>query len=174
MEIIGRKFGEVWALDEGLMDVAEGLVAEYTEGLGHIDLERVVFVRQRGLKTAKWAGKCFYVKEPHTILSQYTLRWMQKRGLEGAERFEEMLDNDVLDIRYIIALNDDVVPLMVGPASLELVEKAILHHELKHIKTEMDGIEEHDAKDFKSVLHIYGVFWDSGNFNTGVSDEETS
>ena len=174
MEITGRKFGEIWELDAHLATVAEELVAEFTGDLGHIDLERVVFARQRGLKgtAGDWLGKCYYVKEPYSMIPQCTLLWMKRHGLFNFEKFEEMLNSDHMDLRYIIALNDDLIPDIPGDQTL--VERAVLHHELKHIKFDMDGIENHDIKDFRSVLQLYGVFWDSGQLNVGSADLEES
>ena len=95
MEITGRKFGEIWELDAHLATVAEELVAEFTGDLGHIDLERVVFARQRGLKgtAGDWLGKCYYVKEPYSMIPQCTLLWMKRHGLFNFEKFEEMLNS---------------------------------------------------------------------------------
>jgi hypothetical protein len=174
MEIEGKKFGETWELDARLATVAEELVAEFTEDLGHIDLERVVFARQSGLKgtAGDWLGKCCYIKEPYSLIPQCTLLWMARHGLSDFSRFEGLLNADHMDLRYIIALNDDLIPNI--PGDQDLVERAILHHELKHIKYDMDGIEKHDTKDFRSVLHHYGVSWTSGFFNSRLDLEESS
>ena len=162
--VIGRKFGEIWEIDEKLRQVATELVTEFSEDLGHIDLEHVVFLRMTGLKNAKWLGKCFYIKEPYNIIPKVCLAWMGKHGLQDEKKFQDFLEMGNLDLRYIIAVNDD----LVGSVSddQESVVRALLHHELKHIKSEMDGIEDHDTKDFKAILSRYGVFWGNGVFKT--------
>lgn len=157
MEIVGRKYGEVWALDEQLGEVARELVVEFMRDLGHIDLKRVIFVRQTGLKgsAADWYGKCYYIKEPYNMVTLYML----SRVIDV-----DSIRSTMSDICYIIALNNDSI---YGIPNREKVERAVLHHELKHINLDMNGIEKHNVKDFKFMLKHYGVEWSSGNFDTG-------
>ena len=166
--LAGRKHGETWWIDENMRDLALELQQTYTEDLGHIDLGRVVFVRVVDLPSNRqeWLGKCWYVKEPINMMVHHVITWLDRYNFFQEPKTsgpmptpEQILDQGILDVRYIIALNEGAMANrgFLGTS----VEKAVLHHELKHINEEMNGIEEHNVKDFRSVLHAYGIDWSS-------------
>ncbi len=99
------------------------------------------------------------------------LKWLYDHKQLNKNIVRDLDNVDVLDITYIIAINDDELRVLSG--DLEQIELALLHHELLHIKPEMDGIEDHDSKDFKTILDKYGVHWVSGIFNTRAEDTVT-
>jgi len=78
------KGNEVWELDEGLRNTAQELLAKFPDELGHIELDRVVFVRANGVKLSKtntnWYGKCFLVKVPMKILPHFVMLKLGTRG----------------------------------------------------------------------------------------------
>lgn len=166
-EVIGKK-GEVWRLDEELRETAIELVKEYTEELEHIELQRVIFARMEGTRV-DWSGKCYYIKTPYSIISKYVAWWLGQRGILNLDKIPIIEESDVMDIRYIIVLNTENIMASGGNKQ---IEKAVIHHELLHIKSMMDGIEEHNIKDFSSILERYGIHWSSGNFSK--DKEETS
>jgi len=133
----------VWVLDDGGMkQVALRLQDKFPEKIGHIDLEKVMFVRLVGGKVS-WAGKCFHVRPPWHLLTQAT-------AMFGAQMPEP------LDIRYIIAVNDDLVR---GIFIVKEKEVMVILHELLHVRRDMEGVVPHDTEDFSWMLSQFGINW---------------
>ena len=137
----------VWMIDDGtLQSMAEKLQDKFPEKLGEIDLQKVMFVRVRGMKS-NWAGKCFYVRPPWNLLTQAF-------NLFGGDISEP------LDIRYIVAINDDLVR---GIFILPEKEAMVILHEMLHIKEGMEGLVSHDIEDFAWMLNEFGIDWTQNN-----------
>jgi len=166
MEISGQN-GSVWELDESLKEVAAELVTEYTESLGHIDLRHVIFVRTVGGRKADWLGKCYYVKDPYTIISHFVFDYLK----DYIPADTDVEYTKFLDVSYIIAIHEDNLQLTGG--DIKMLERGIIHHELMHIKQNMEGIERHNIKDFAPILSIYGIRWASGSFSSEILDESS-
>jgi len=181
--------GDVWVLDESLRERAEALVEKFSEDLGHVDLKRVVFVRAKGVK-GKWLGRCNYVgstpSNPLAMVTRYVLSSLAEGGLLEISRMKSLANVELVDLRYIITINELALKTqMTGlcPESdpdyllhLSRLETITLYHELLHIKPGMDGNVGHDTQDFAKVLDRFGVYWTSGILSEVAASEvdETS
>lgn len=162
-QVTGKK-GDLWQLDEGLRQKARVLVSEYTDQIGYIELEHVVFVRAIGVSSIKWLGKCAYVgNTPTCIIPRHVMLVLVRHGMFDPEELRG-IEKEVLDIRYVIALNETAILSAAGPdpGNREFVETVTLYHELSHIKPEMDGNLPHNIQDFSHVLDRFGVHWTQG------------
>lgn len=161
MNLIGAS-GETWELDEDLREKAIKLQEEYPEKLEHIDLQKVIFVRVIGArKSDKWLGKCWYIRPPLSIIPRALLARMYQQGLLNIKNVENV-DDELLDIFYIIGINETAIAEEVIEGDLDDVEYVTLLHEMLHIKLDMNGLEEHDTKDFAWILNEFGVSWTKG------------
>lgn len=152
--------GQLWGLEESLREKAKILIDIFPEKLGHINLDLVAFVRTISTRSSdKWYGKCWYIRLPLSIIPIHTLTRMKDDGVIDVPEIEK-IDVKYRDIRYIIGLNDDKITTM--NMDISVAEKMVLLHELCHIKRDMDGIEDHDIKDFRWMLDSFGVNWDLG------------
>jgi len=162
--------GDEWQLDETLRQKATLIVDRYSELVGHVDLRNVVFVRGENLRGPGWKntfGKCFYTPPPANMLAHWGIMVLRMAGGVDADIMNSVED-EIFDIKYIIAVNDD---LLEGS---EEMEEAVLLHELMHIKEDMDGIQRHDIQDFAAVLDTFGVHYTSGIFKGGGTTLEES
>ena len=159
MTFISGKKGDQWQVDSTLKDMARSLVIQYEDHIGHVDVDRVIFLRVIG-NTGKWLGKCFPIKQPNTIITKYVLA-------EVSKMFNLSFDMESLeslaDLRYIIAINEDKVE-ETGPNFAKVLETTLLH-ELKHVGKDMEGVNKHDSEDFKFILADRGIYWDEGIFD---------
>jgi len=131
--------------------------------LDHIELQHVIFVRVNGMRRSeKWIGKIWWIKPPLSLIPYYLVENMVDTKLLLPNTIINLKDKDLLDIRYIIAINDNGIKNVSG--DIETLELITLIHELKHIKIGMTGLAEHDSKDFKFVLNEFGVYWNEGLF----------
>lgn len=166
MEILGKK-GELYRLDEGLRDTARALVEKYSEVVGHIDLQRIVFVRVIDLKLKKngknWLGKCMYLKDPVTIIPRYVVFKMASMGLIDMNQISG-IEDEILEFDYIIMLNDAAIAEVDGNDDIEAL---VLLHELMHIPDEMEGVTQHDVQDFSYLVAKFGPYWTNGIFQEG-------
>jgi hypothetical protein len=163
MFVLGKK-GEQWSVDDLLQEKAMKLVNEFDMDLGHVEVDKVIFVRVTGLGTkANWAGKCFPVKIPNNILPRYLVSKFVKLGIIKKEDIP-LIEDNFLDIRYIIALNGDKIESMSqnGPKDADRLEDITLMHELMHIPLDMEGTNKHDCEDFKFILEKFGTRWCEG------------
>lgn len=152
--------GQLWELDESLRERANDLVDKFPDKLGHIDLDFVAFVRTTNTRSSdKWYGKCWYIKPPLSIIPIHILVRIKNDNIMKVPSLEK-IDQKYITIKYIIGLNDDNISIMNMDKGT--AEKMILLHELCHIKRDMDGIEQHDIKDFRWMLDSFGVNWDLG------------
>ena len=115
-----------------------------------------------------WLGKCYYLREPYNIIPLYTLNWLADKKFVAIGDAENLSGRDVLDVNYIIVLNTDNLAMTGG--DLERITEGVIHHELLHIKPDMDGIVQHNIKDFASILRRYGINWASGNFKSETEE----
>lgn len=174
MKVLGKN-GSEWLLDEGLRTIARELVNEFTEEVGHVDLQRVVFVRVSD-PNAKWLGKCWYINTPHCLLTWYAYSALKRTQLlvddfEVDNARANLLD-DLMTVNYIIALNDAQFERFKAgePGLLEKQVRYTVLHELMHVRGEMDGIRKHDVEDFSDLLRKLGLDWTSGVYD----DEEVT
>lgn len=158
---------EIWEVDETLRERATALVLKYTDQIGHVDLRHVVFVRVEG-KVAKWLGKCYPIKVPHSILPKYTLSLLNQFGAIDIAKLKAMEYSyeENFDIKYIIALNSDLLSQV--PQNVDKVIDILILHELMHVDPDMKKTEKHDSEDFKWILREFGVDWASGMFKEEV------
>lgn len=161
MEILGKR-GESYQIDEELRDTARVLVEEYSEVVGHVDLQRVVFVRLIGKKLSKtgrnWLGKCMNVKPPTTILPRYVVMKLASMGLMDINQISG-IEEEILDLDYIIMINDEAVQSVNDAVD---VEKLTILHELMHIPQDMEGVTKHDVEDFYYLVDKFGSHWTNG------------
>jgi len=166
LELVGPK-GDRWVLEESLRDRAEALVEKFSEDLGHIDLQRVVFVRAIGVNNGKWLGECRYVgSKSQPTVYRHIIASLVHAGLLDLTSFVKS-QASLLDPRYVITLNDSAIRAKVGAGEesekmIDILETITLYHEMLHIKPGMDGNLGHDTQDFSKVLHKFGVFWTQG------------
>jgi len=157
--MMGKK-GEDYRISSDLKNKARFYVQKYSDELGYIDLDRVIFVTMEGSK-AKWLGKTHLIKEPMTLIPEYVLVTLGNAGMVGSDvDFEaaELINN----VSYIIILNEDLIA--VTTPDYQKLEDAVLLHELLHINESMDGLVKHDIEDFKFMLDTYGTGYAGGNF----------
>lgn len=168
-EFVGPK-GDRWVLDESMKEMAKDLVEAYSEDLGHVKLEHVVFVRAIGVKSTKWLGKCkFLGTAPNPLISRYVVATLGSLGMLDLTQLKG-LESDLMDLRYLIMLNDTALRAKSGTSSEAenvrmALERITLYHELLHIDSTMEGLVAHDTQDFSLVLTRFGVYWSSGIFN---------
>jgi hypothetical protein len=167
--------GDLWVLDESLRDRAEALAEKFSEDLAHVDLKRVVFVRAKGVK-GKWLGRCNYVgstpSNPLPLVVRYVLSSLAEGGLLEIGRMKALSNVEMIDLRYIITLNETALKTQMSGICkesdpdyglhLSRLETITLYHELLHIRPGMDGNVGHDTQDFAKVLARFGVHWTSG------------
>lgn len=152
--------GQLWELEESLREKAKKLVDMFPDKLGHINLDSVAFVRTTNTRSSdKWYGKCWYIRLPLSMIPIHTLVRIKEDKIIDIPEIDK-IDNKYLDIKYIIGINDDSISTM--NMDRNVAEKMVLLHELCHIKPDMDGIKDHDIKDFRWMLDSFGVNWDSG------------
>lgn len=160
---VEKKNGELWILDPEMKEKARALVAKFTDELGHVDLRHVVFVRVLGVSSTKWFGKCNYLGVANKMVAPYIVTEMLKSQYVGHVPEENLID--LLDIRYVITLNENAILLAsVGKDVQSEMEAITIFHELLHIKPNMDGLVPHNIQDFSMVLDKFGVHWTSGQF----------
>ena len=163
LEVYG-KGEEIWEIDEGLRNTAAQLLGRFPDELGHIELDRVIFVRVSGVKLSKtapnWYGKCWLVKPPLSIMPHYFLNKLGHADIvaDVADVAERMSSS--LDLAYIIGINTDAIEEEGGP--IDKIEEVTVHHELLHISQDMDKLVKHDVQDFRAILHKYGPYWTQG------------
>jgi predicted metallopeptidase len=169
MKVLGKN-GSEWVLDESLRKQAVQLINEYPDELGHIDHQRVVFVRMLD-KKANWYGKTWFINAPHTILTHYVYEQFAKNQLMVPDldidtKMAEFLDN-LLTVSYIIALNHESFEKFEsgGEELIAKQERNVLIHELMHINPDMVGIRKHDREDFSILLRKFGVDWSEGLYD---------
>ena len=165
-EFVGPK-GDRWVLDESLKAMAEELVEKYSEDLGHVKLGHVVFVRAVGVSSTKWFGKCRYVgAAPTPIIARHIVATLGSLGMLDVTQLRG-LEADLMDIRYIITINDTALRVKAGTdENAEFLrtelERITLHHEMLHIDSTMEGLVTHDTQDFAKIIETYGVHWSMG------------
>jgi len=166
MEVTGPN-GSKWVLDGSLREKAKVLVEKFSGDLGHIQLERVVLVRAVGVNSTTWFGKCKYIGElPNSIIPRHLINTLMSYGMLDSSQLKG-LESELLDIRYIITLNDTALVIRAGtePGFEELketLEVITLYHELMHIPSDMIKCRQHDVQDFAKVLDRFGVYWSDG------------
>lgn len=160
MEILGRQ-GELYQIDESLKDTARVLVEKYSEVVGHIDLQHIVFVRVLDMKLKKngknWLGKCQWLKAPSTLIPRYVVYKMASLGLIDMNQITG-IEDELLEFNYIIMLNDAAL----GEVEGEDIEALVLLHELMHIPPDMEGLAQHDVQDFSYLVAKFGPYWTNG------------
>ena len=162
LEVYGNR-DEIWEIDEGLRNTAAQLLSRFPDELGHIELDRVIFVRVTGVTLSKtapnWYGKCWLIKPPMSILPSYLLLKLGHKDVLDAETVMPQVGHE-LDPAYIIGVNTDAIEDEGGP--IDKIEEVTVHHELLHISQDMDKLVKHDVQDFRSILHKYGPYWTQG------------
>jgi hypothetical protein len=163
MEVFG-KGNEVWELDEGLRNTAQELLGKFPDELGHVELDRVIFVRANGVKIpasgTTWYGKCYLIRVPIKIISHFVLVKLGQAGLLDPTEMSSHGLGNLLDLSYLIAINTDAIENEGGP--IDKIEEITLHHEMLHISDDMEKLVKHDVQDFGSILHRYGPYWAQG------------
>jgi len=166
-EFSGSK-GDRWVLDESLRERAEALVEKFSDDLSHVQLQHVVFLRVVGASSSTWYGKCQHVgRTPNVLIPRYIMMKLGQLGMLDLTQLRG-IEAELLDLRYIITINDTAIQARVGsgPGASELketLEVITLYHELLHIPPGMlKGCVGHDRNDFAKVLHRFGVFWADG------------
>jgi hypothetical protein len=164
MFVEGKK-GEQWQVAEDLQQLAQELVNDFDDEIGHVEVDKVIFLRVEG-SSAKWLGKCFQIKIPFNIVPKYMIGKLNQLGIIPDDKVADIPEN-LYDIRYVIALNNDQIMSTAEGPVLERLEKLTLLHELAHIGPDMEGLTTHDCQDFKFLVDKYGPHWDEG-----IIDEE--
>lgn len=160
MELYGNGT-EVWEIDEGLRVKAQNLMANYPDELGHIELDKIVFVRVGGVKLKKdrnWYGKCWRIPAPVRILPRYVFLKLGHAGILDLTNLGKL--EDILDINYIIGISTDAIEMVGG--DLDKLEEITLHHELLHVAPDMEKLVPHPIQDFGTILQKYGIYWTQG------------
>lgn len=164
--------GAQWSIDEGLRERAEAIIESFSKTIGHVDLDKIIFLRLTGAAKSKWLGKCMYIgKCPMNIIPKYVTQKLYSMGLlklDGTSFQGE--DVSFFDLRYIIALNDDLIQGCEG--DIQKIEDITLYHELRHIHPDEDKLVKHDLEDFKDIVHDFGPYWSEGIFKD--EDDELS
>lgn len=168
MNMIEGNKDEKWFIDDDLRKLAEKLIDKHDE-LGHIIPEKILFCSLvGGSSSQKWWGRCTKLAYQARLIPYFMLERFCQGDVEQIDSF----DPDLLDIRYIITINRDLI--QTQSSETEKTTEITMFHELKHIDPDMRKIVEHDIKDFKSVLDKYGVHWDSGHFKEDDGIEGSS
>jgi hypothetical protein len=160
MELYG-KGTEVWEIDEGLRKTAQEIMAKFPDELGHIDLDKIVFVRVSGVKLKKdrnWYGKCWRIPAPVRILPRFVFQRLGNAGVLDLTNLGKL--EDILDICYIIGISTDAIEMVGG--DLGKLEEVTLHHELLHVAPDMESLVPHEIQDFGNILQRYGIYWTQG------------
>ena len=148
---------EQWCLDPEIRQLALRVIAENEDELGYIDPDKIIFSSVLGGASLKWWGKCTRLLPQVRLIPLHMVEILNHGDVEAIEA----VDDDILDIRFIITINRDSIYLSGGSEIDQLLEITVIH-ELKHINEDMTKIIDHDTKDFKSILDRYGVHWQSG------------
>ena len=165
------KQGAVWQIDKGLKTRARQLqnMEEYADLISHVDIDQVIFARVSN-KKADWLGKCyFFGKPPLTLISKHSFMVMNDYGMLDLSKVSNV-DEDFLDVRFAIVINDDKMNMI--EENVSLVEERTLVHEMMHIAPGADKLVKHDVEDFALLIHRYGPYWTSGNFSGTFSKSE--
>jgi len=160
---------EVWQIDESLKVIASELVEKYPGKVDHVLLKRVVFVRCIDANQKDWLGKCWYLRPPINIVPFYAVTMFNKEKYDENYAQEIHGNNDCF-YDYIIGINDKVIMETADP---DRVTEATILHEMLHINDGMDGIRNHDIKDFKEMIDEFGTSYTSGYFKN-MRIEESS
>jgi len=174
MSLIGTN-GEQWELDESLRPIAQELINQFPDQVGHVELQHIVFVKVMGTRNSDdWLGKCWYINAPRSIIPHFVLKILSLKNILKPSDVVVDDDYDLLDLKYIIGINED--RLNEVRDNQEEVLKVLILHEMMHIKLEMNGIQDHTTKDFSYILDQFGVYWASGLMEKSFSDksEESS
>lgn len=164
MKVIDKQ-GATWEVDEGLRTRARQLQQDerYEDMISHVDLDQVIFLRVSN-KKGDWLGKCIYFgKPPITLISKYVVNYMARKGLINLDAVQNF-DEDIFDLRYFIALNEDNLNMV--RENPDQVEELTLVHELMHIDPSGEKIVKHDCEDFSILVSRFGPLW-----GLGVIDE---
>ena len=162
MKIVPTKSHGVMTIDEDLREVASDLIDQYPGELGHIVLDRVVFIRSESVKLKKknnWLGKCFFIRPEIRIIINNSILRLCNLGMVDKDQLVG-LEDMLCDIRYMIVLNDVAID-DIG-VDKKRMERIVLHHELLHIDPSMDGNVQHDIQDFAWIIDRYGSHWTQG------------
>ena len=134
--------------DDGVKEMAVGLMQRFADQLKHIDLDRILFVRELNRTQKNSPGSCKPVKPPYNLLNP--------------------------DILYIISIyfkaNWDELP--------QAQWTFLVLHQLLHISEEFDGsVVPHDSSDWAFIINQFGTDYmeraDLPNLLTGeISAEE--
>lgn len=125
----------VYMPDARMRKLAERVIKAYGDRLDHIDLDRVLFLREITGKESGAAGICRMVATP----------------------YRQILCGLGLDVEWII----EFYSAATDGKSREW-EAILMYHELSHIGP--DGkIVDHDIEDFTSILSTVGIEWVSNN-----------
>ena len=159
------KQGCQWAIDEGLRSRAERLVDSFPDLLEHVVLDHIIFLRLTGSKS-NWHGKCFFIgKAPMSIIPKFAIFKLANLGMFDMTQFGSI--EEMFDIRYIIAINDDSISHADG--DLQKVEDVTLVHEMLHIHRDGDKLVRHDIEDFAILVDRFGPYWTNGRFKEEVA-----
>lgn len=172
MRTVVTKSHGIMTIEEEMRQIARELIDQYPEELGHIDLNRVIFVRSEAIKLKKknnWLGKCFYFRPETRITNNYAVMKLVEHGLVDADRLIGFED-DIFDIRYMIVLNDVAID-DIG-VDKPRMERIVLHHELLHISDDMEGNIQHDIQDFVWIIDRYGPHWTQGIVEVKDKDKD--
>jgi hypothetical protein len=170
MELYGTG-NEIWQIDESLRNIAANLIDRFNDDLGHIDLDKVIFVRVSGVKLKKernWYGKCWRISAPIGIIPRYTVSRLGHANLLDLSDFGSY--ENVLDVSYIIGLSTDALSIVGGDT--KRLEEITLHHELMHISPDMTKLVPHPIQDFSTILETYGLHWSLGVFEDEVQGKK--
>jgi len=161
--------GAQWTIDESIRDRASLLLESFSDEVGHVDLNQVIFIRINGTK-ARWLGKCYFIdKTPIALIPKFVVHKLASFGLLKLEDTSSV-DGDIFDLKYIVALNDDAIGTSNG--DLQRVEDATLLHELMHISPCGTRLIKHDLEDFKGLIDKFGAHWDEGIFKDDEDEGE--
>lgn len=132
---------EVWISDDGtLRESAIKLVKAYSNILGPLQLEKVVFFRVVGCKQP-WKGKTWRLTPPYNYVPFAASQVLA----------DVTLPND-FEISFVIAISDSKHDLTKQSDVLYT-----LLHELYHIKPDMLGLKDHDIKEHYWMLKEFGL-----------------
>ena len=156
------KSGAQWSIDESFRKLAQ-TVCKNEDNVGHVDLDQIVFLRVIGSKV-NWLGKVWEIKAPHSLLVRFAAYQFGKMGVLDLSRINDVQDG-LLDPRFIIAINHDLVMSKKEPSKVEYLT---LLHELMHLDSTMSGLVKHDVEDFASLVNSFGPYWTEGVFSKEI------
>lgn len=157
MEMILGSKNEQWCLDPEIRQIALKVIADNEDELGYIDPDKVIFSSILGGAKVPWWGKCTKLLPSVRLIPLHMAEVLNNGDTEAIDA----IDDDLLDLRFIITINRDSIYVSGGGEVDKLMEITVFH-ELKHINFDMTKIVDHDTKDFRSILDRYGVHWTSG------------